>query len=167
MLFLTCCRPKEHEVNPDSIVFYDAEVLPGSLKNNNQTQKPVRPAGYRIDGVDCRAAADRRDLTAEQIAQIYKLRWNIETFFAWRKRHLRVYRLIAGDRYGLMVQIPGGLITYLLPAVYCRKNYNEPVSINRVRELRIQIQNELRKSNGPSNSNVFKELRANRFHAKT
>ena len=52
---------KEHEVNPDSIVFYDAGVLSGSLKNNNQTQKAVRPAGYRTDGADYRAAADRGD----------------------------------------------------------------------------------------------------------
>ncbi len=158
---------KEQEVNPDSIVFYDAEVLLGSLKNNNQTQKPVRLVGYRIDGVDYWVATDRRDLTAEQISQIYKLRWNIETFFAWWKRHLRVYHLIARSEYGLMVQILGGLITYLLLAIYCCKNHNESVSIKRVRELRIQIQNELRKSNDSSHSNVFKKLSANRLHAKT
>lgn len=40
------------------------------------------------------------------------------------------------------VQILGGLITYLLLAIYCRKQHNEPVSISRVRELRNQIANE-------------------------
>ena len=43
-----------------------------------------------------------------------------------------------------MVQILGGLITYLLLAIYCQENYKERVSIKRVRELRIQIQNETR-----------------------
>jgi Rad3-related DNA helicase len=41
-----------------------------------------------------------------------------------------------------MVQLLGGLITYLLLAIYCRQEHNEPVSITRVRELRNQIANE-------------------------
>ena len=56
-----------------------------------------------------------------------------------------------------MVQILGGLITYLLLAIYCHKNHNEPVSIKRVRELRIQIQNELRNSYDSTDSNIVKE----------
>ncbi len=135
---------KENEINADSFIFYDAEVLLGTPENNNQTQNPVRLIGYRVAGVDYWVATDRRDLTSEQIAKIYELRWDIEKFFSWWKRHLRVYHLIARSEYGLMVQILGGLITYLLLAIYCHENYNEPVSIKRVRELRIQIQNESR-----------------------
>ena len=41
-----------------------------------------------------------------------------------------------------MVQLLGGLITYLLLAIYCRQQYQEPVSISRVRELCNQIANE-------------------------
>ena len=148
---------KENKVNPDSIVFYDAEVLLGTVENNNQTKEPVRLVGYRVNGVDYWIATDRRDLTAEQIAKIYKLRWDIEIFFAWWKRHLRVYHLIARSEHGLMAQILGGLITYLLLAIYCHNNYGEPVTIKRVRELRIQIQNELRNSYETIDSNVFKD----------
>ena len=43
-----------------------------------------------------------------------------------------------------MVHVLGGLITYLLLAIYCHKHFQERVSINRVRELRINIQNEAR-----------------------
>ncbi len=43
-----------------------------------------------------------------------------------------------------MVQILVGLITYLLLAISCREQHNEKVSIKRVRELRIKIQNEAR-----------------------
>ncbi|MCD4676605.1 MAG: transposase, partial [Desulfobacula sp.] len=80
---------------------------------------------------------------AEQIATIYKLRWTIENFFKWWKEHLKVYHLIARSEYGLMVQILGGLITYLLMAIYCREQFNEKVSIKRIRELRTTILNEL------------------------
>jgi len=129
----------------------------GTVENNNQTKESVRLVGYRVNGVDYWIATDRRDLTSEQIAKIYKLRWDIEIFFAWWKRHLRVYHLIARSKHGLMAQILGGLITYLLLAIYCRKNHNEPVSIKRVRELRIKIQNELRNSSEAIDFNIFKE----------
>lgn len=158
---------KEHKLNPGSIVFYDAEVLLGTVENNNQTENSVRLVGYRVDGVDYWVATDRRDLTAEQIAKIYKLRWQIENFFAWWKRHLRVYHLIARSEYWLMVQILGGLITYLLLAIYCYTNHKEPVSIKRVRQLRIQIQNELRDSDSSTDPFFFKEHKRYRLHART
>lgn len=132
---------KANQVDPDSIVFYDAVVLLGT-PGTNQTEKPVRLVGYNVDGVDYWVATSRYDLSAEDIALIYKLRWDIEKFFAWWKRHLKVYHLIARDKHGLMVQILSGLITYLLLAIYCHEQHNEKVSIKRVRELRIKIQNE-------------------------
>ena len=161
-------RLKENEVSTDSIVFCDAEVLLGTPQNNNQTQMPVRLVGYRVDSVDYWVATDRRDLTAEQIAKIYKLRWEVENFFAWWKRHLRVYHLIARSEYGLMVQILGGLITYLLLAIYCHRKHNEPVSIKRVRELRIQIQNDLRNPcESTYSTNIIKEQKRYESRAKT
>jgi hypothetical protein len=132
-----------NEIKPDSIVFYDAVVLLGT-PGVNQTEKELRLIGYRVDTVTYWVATDRYDLTAEQIAMIYKLRWDIETFFAWWKRHLKVYHLIARSRYGLLVQLLGGLITYILLAIYCHTEFGEKVSIKRVRELRIKIKNEIR-----------------------
>jgi len=82
------------------------------------------------------------DLSAEQVALIYKLRWDVESFFAWWKRHLNVYHLFARSENGLMVQILSGLITYLLLAIYCHEQHGETVSIQRVRQLRTQIRNE-------------------------
>ena len=128
-------------VNPDSHIFYDAVVLLGT-KDINQTQREVRVVGYKIDGICYWVATDRFDLTAEQIALIYKMRWTIESFFAWWKRHLKVYHLIARSPYGLLMQILAGLITYLLLAIYCHDQYRERVSIGRVREIRCNIRNE-------------------------
>jgi hypothetical protein len=134
-----------HPVASDSIVFHDAVVLLGTA-GINQTKKPLRLVGYEVDTVRYWIATNRHDLSAEQIAAAYKLRWDIENFFAWWKRHLKVYHLIARSEHGLMVQILAGLITYLLLAIYCHEQHNEKVSIKRVRQLRTQIQNELRAS---------------------
>ncbi len=139
-----CIEAKE--INPESNIFYDAMVLLGT-PGVNQTKKPLRLVGYTVKGIKYWVATSRYDLSAEQIAFIYKLRWDIEIFFGWWKRHLRVYHLIARSEYGLMVQIISGLITYLLLAIYCRKEHKEKVSIKRVRELRIKIYNETRIAN--------------------
>lgn len=133
----------QNPVPTDSIVFFDATVLLGTAAIN-QSQTPLRLVGYEVDRVKYWIATNRYDLTAEQIAQAYKLRWEIENFFAWWKRHLKVYHLIARSAYGLMVQILAGLITYLLLAIHCHKHFQEKVSIRRVRQLRTAIENELR-----------------------
>jgi hypothetical protein len=134
---------KSSEIKPESIVFYDAIVLLGT-KKVNQTEKEVRVVAYHVKNIEYWIATDRLDLSAEDVANIYKLRWDIETFFAWWKRHLKVYPIIARSKYGLMVQLLAGLITYILLAIYCHEQYKEKVSIKRVRELRIKIQNEVR-----------------------
>lgn len=159
---------KENAVCAGSYIFYDSLVHLGT-PGQNQTNRPIRVVGYEIAGVKYYIATDRHDLTAEQIATVYKLRWTIETFFKWWKKHLKVYHLIARSKYGLMVQILGGLITYLLMAIYCREQFNENVSIKRVRELRTTILNEL--FNGQENidkveNKIFKE-RGKSLHAKT
>ena len=135
---------KATPILPDSDVFYDAEVILGASAKS-RTELPVRVVGYHIEGIDYFVATDRYDLTAEQVATIYKLRWKIETFFKWWKQYLNVYHLIARSEYGLMVQILAGLITFLLMSIYCKEKYNEGVSIRRIRQLQIDIKNELRK----------------------
>ncbi len=157
---------KRNEINPDSNIFYDAIVLLGT-PGTNQTKNTVRLVGYIVDGVKYWVATNRYDLSAEQIALIYKLRWDIENFFAWWKRHLKVYHLIARSEHGLMVQILAGLITYLLLAIYCHEQHNEKVSIKRVRELRIKIQNELRMPEQNSDDSIFNEQALSHSHAIT
>lgn len=132
------------EIAPDSFIFFDGTVSLG--KGDSKTQQPLRMVGYRIGAIRYYVVTDRMDLTAEEVATVYKLIWEIEKFFAWWKKRLNVYHLISRSTYGVMVQIFAGLITYLLMAIYCAKEYGERVNMKRVRELRNTIQNELRAS---------------------
>lgn len=132
---------EQYDVPEGSHVFLDVQAMLGT-PNQNQTERPVRVVGYKVDNKEFYVATDRFDLTAEEVALVYKLRWDVEIFFGWWKRHLKVYHLIARSAHGLMAQILGGLITYLLLAIYCQEEHQEKVSINRVRELRIKIRNE-------------------------
>ncbi len=159
----------QNPVDQNSHVFYDALVLLGT-RGVNQSKTPVQVVGYTIAGVNYYVATDRHDLTAEQVGTVYKLRWDIETFFKWWKKHLKVYHLIARSEYGLMVQILGGLISYLLMAIYCHEQFDETVSIKRIRQLKSTIRNELRVNNvvKKSNSKLVKDQESQRkVHAKT
>ena len=131
---------EKFNVSPDSIIFYDAKVLLGQ-PGAKQTKNEIRLVGYSVDGVKYWIATDRFDLTAEEIALIYQLRWEVEKYFKWWKQHLHVYHLIAQSEYGLLVQILTGLITYLLLAIYCNEQHGEKVSIKRVRQLHAKINN--------------------------
>nr|WP_254782119.1 IS4 family transposase [Desulfoluna spongiiphila] len=145
------CRIKElttrtvlekYHTSDDDFVFYDAKVLLGT-HGVNQTKNPVRVVEYEVDDKKYYVATDRFDLSAHQVAEVYKLRWSIESFFKWWKKSLKVYHLIARSEYGLMVQMLAGLISYLLMAIYCHEEYGEKVTIKRIRELRTDIFNEL------------------------
>jgi hypothetical protein len=149
---------KQHDISGDSEVFFDAIVVLG-CETSIQTEKDLRLVAYTINDTDYWIATNRFDLTAEQIADAYKLRWDIETFFGWWKRHLAVYHVLARSEYGIKVQIFAGLITYLLLAIYCHERHGEKVSIKRVRELRYQIINE-------SRSNRTKKIKKNSLKKK-
>ena len=118
---------EELPIQKSSHVFFDAKVLLGS-PHINQTQEPLRLVGYTVEDKQYWVATDRFDLSAEQVALVYKLRWDIESFFAWWKRHLKVYHLFARSENGMMVQILSGLITYLLLAIYCHEDIANPYS---------------------------------------
>lgn len=130
-------------VPPGGPVFQDAMVNLGDPAKNH-TRNSCRLAGYQIGAKKYPRVTNRFDLPAGDIAAIYKPRWNIESFFAWWKRHLKVYHVIARTQYGLMAQILAGLIAYLLLAIYCHNEFKERVSIKRVRQLRNHIKNEAR-----------------------
>ncbi len=68
-------------VELDGIVFFDSVVLLGTTEIN-QPKKPLRFIGYEVDGAKYMVATNHYDLSAEQIAA-YKLRQDIENFFAW------------------------------------------------------------------------------------
>jgi hypothetical protein len=146
---------EEKPIPTDGPVFYDAIVKLGTP--TSQTKHQLRLIGYQIGSHTFWIATNRFDLSAQQIVLVYKLRWDIECFFAWWKRHMRVYHLIARSPYGLMMQILAGLITYLLLTIYCHKLFGKSVNIERLRKIRIQIQNELRSTFTEPNPHEFSE----------
>ena len=54
------------------------------------------------------------DAPAEQIAALYKDRWQVELFFKWLKQNLAISHFIGTSRNAVTIQIMAALIGYLL-----------------------------------------------------
>jgi len=125
----------------NTAIFFFARVRLGS--GDGRMAHPLFLVGFKSRGTVYWIVTDRDDLSAEQIAFIFSLRWEIETFFAWWKRHLKVYHLLSRSPHGVLLQLLAGLVTYLLLVLYFDQQFGERPSIRRVRELRRRIRCEI------------------------
>ena len=61
---------------------------------------------------------NRFDLRAQEVAEIYRKRWEIELFFRWVKQYLRIKRFLGTSPNAVYSQIYIALITYLLTILF-------------------------------------------------
>jgi hypothetical protein len=78
------------------------------------------------------------DLSCEEIAQVYKMRWDIEVFFRFLKQELNFKHLISRSQNGIMVMVYMTLITAMLLLVHKEVNKIQGYKI-----AKIQFTNEL------------------------
>ncbi|TSA30199.1 MAG: IS4 family transposase, partial [Ignavibacteriales bacterium] len=57
------------------------------------------------------------DLTAEQVALLYKNRWMVELFFKWIKQHLKIKSFWGTTENAVRIQVYSALIAYCLVAI--------------------------------------------------
>jgi len=56
-------------------------------------------------------------LSAKNIAQLYRYRWQVELFFKWIKQHLRIKSFWSESENAVRIQIHVAIITYCLVAI--------------------------------------------------
>lgn len=70
------------------------------------------------------------DMRSDEIAELYRERWNIEIAFYWIKTFLKVNRWLSRTRHGVMIQVYSALISYLL-VLLAQMNDATPVRVLR------------------------------------
>jgi IS4 transposase len=76
---------------------------------------PVREVRVVIDtGKTLRILSNDLDASAEEIASLYKRRWDIELFFRWVKQTLKIKKFLGASGNAIRIQIAVALIAYLL-----------------------------------------------------
>ncbi|WP_420962835.1 IS4 family transposase [Brucella sp. IR073] len=76
---------------------------------------PVREITVRIEtGTIIRLVTNDLDAPVEEIADLYKERWQIELFFKWIKQNLRLRRFLGTSENAVRIQVFVALIAYLV-----------------------------------------------------
>jgi IS4 transposase len=106
------CVPKDRNILSDRIGHLPARL---ASSRKNPLQVPVREIRVVIDtGKVLRIVTNDLDAPADEIADIYKQRWQIELFFRWVKQTLRIKRFIGVSENAVRIQIAVALIAFLL-----------------------------------------------------
>lgn len=89
--------------------FYTSKQYPGKLRKVVFYDKEKNRTFVFI--------TNNMDLTAVQIALLYKYRWQIELFFKWIKQHLKIKSFWGTTENAVRIQIYSAIISYCLVAI--------------------------------------------------
>jgi IS4 transposase len=104
--------PKNSNIVSDRIGHLPARL---AASRKNPLQVPVRELRIIIEtGKMLRIVTNDLDASAEEIADLYKQRWQIELFFRWVKQVLRIRHFIGVSENAVRIQIAVALIAFLI-----------------------------------------------------
>ena len=116
----------EQTPDPENLIFQDAEVYLGNKVTGTKMQHPLRLIRtVDGDGNPVTIITSCFDLTAKEIADLYRYRWKIEIFFKWMKRHLKIKTFYGHSENAVYNQIWIALITYLLQVLIQLKYHHK------------------------------------------
>lgn len=107
-----------------------------------KAKSPVRciRAISKLDGKPITFVTNLAELSAEEITELYKRRWDIEIFFKFLKQELNFSHLVNRSENGIRVMLYSTLIAAILLLVYKKKNNLTGYKIMKVKFL-IQLEN--------------------------
>jgi hypothetical protein len=110
--------PRQMPLEPGSTVLSDRiGFLPArqAMNRKNPMQDAVREIVVRTEtGETLRLLTNDLDAKAQEIADLYKRRWQIELFFRVMKQTLKITKFIGRSENAVRIQIAVALIAYLL-----------------------------------------------------
>jgi hypothetical protein len=115
--------------NTQKPIYKDQEVRLGSDISKTKMANPLRLIETKdSEGNLVIIITNCFDLTAEEISDLYRYRWKIETFFKWMKQHLKIKTFYGKSQNAVYNQIWIALITYCLEVLLQLKvGHNGPL----------------------------------------
>ena len=117
-------------------------MLPSRLARSrrNPMSAPVREITLRIStGKIIRLATNDLGAPAEEIAALYKQRWQIELFFKWIKQNLKIRTFLGTSDNAVRIQLFAALITYLLIRAAYQAQTAIPQAVTFIRLIRLNL----------------------------
>lgn len=97
----------------DSTVLSDEVVVIGTSQNRSENLFR-RLKLLDTKGKELTLLTNRFDISADEIAEIYKSRWAIELFFKWMKQHLNIKKFYGHSKQAVHNQVYIAMIVYCL-----------------------------------------------------
>ena len=113
---------------------------------------PVREIAVTIStGKTIRIVTNDLDAPAEEIADLYKQRWQIELFFKWIKQNLKIKTFVGTSENAIRIQIFVALIAYILlrMAHDAQKTVARPLSFRRLVRFNLMEKRDVTDLNKP------------------
>jgi Transposase DDE domain len=111
-------EPREMPLEPGTTVLGDRiGFLPArqAMNRKNPMQAAVREIVVKTEtGETLRLLSNDLDASAQEIADLYKRRWQIELFFRLMKQTLRITKFVGRSENAVRIQIAVALIAFLL-----------------------------------------------------
>jgi len=107
---------RENPVPSDSGVLADQAIRLSTAYSRSHYPETLRLVHYRDPdtGKDYVFLTNRPDLPALAVADLYRQRWQIETFFRWIKQNLKIKAFYGTSENAVLIQIWTSIIAYLL-----------------------------------------------------
>ena len=109
----------KHCSNPDTGVMADQIIVFTGSKTKKQYPRELRRVVF-YDSENNRTLVlytNNFEVSAEQIALLYKYRWRVELFFKWMKQHLRIKEFYGTSENAVQIQIYAALTAYCLVVI--------------------------------------------------
>ena len=101
------------ELSTDASVLSDEMVVIGTTQNRSENvfrlTKVLDSKGNKLQ-----LLTTRFDLSADEIAELYKSRWAIELFFKWMKQHFNIKKFYGHTEQAVHNQVYIAMIVYCL-----------------------------------------------------
>lgn len=100
-------------------VLTDAEIKLTGVLSEKKYPKPFRLIRYydEEDDREFTFLTNAKQISALDVANLYKKRWLVELFFKWLKQHLKIKRFWGTTENAVRIQISVAIITYCLVAI--------------------------------------------------
>lgn len=102
--------------NPKTGVMSDTMIKLTGQKTKKQYPKSLRRIVF-YDKEKNRTFVfytNNTEVSAEDVALLYKYRWSVELFFKWMKQHLRIKEFYGTTENAVKIQVFAAIITYCL-----------------------------------------------------
>jgi hypothetical protein len=102
----------ENSIPPRHSVLSDKEVILGGFYTRMKNTLRIIEVIDSSNGEVFFIVTNRFDLSAEEIAEIYRLRWQIELFFKWIKQNLKIKKFYGTSHNAVLNQLYAALIAF-------------------------------------------------------